>query len=171
MLAYIIKRTYKRDLFPFNSSFHKNYFNLLNIKQEYNIDLKKLKANYLSLQKVYHPDKGNFDHQMSTHINVANNTLRDPVQRGVYILSLEGIDLGASKVSPRVVESFFKLSEDVEELHDNPKELKKIKTILSAEILSLKDLIHYTYMDRDLKQMEKLVIELEFKYKILNKIN
>jgi len=75
-----------------------NYYLLLGLKQEFDISQEQLAANHLKLQKAIHPD--NFANASSAEkleamkqvslINDAFQLLKDPYQRGVYLLTLSG---------------------------------------------------------------------------------
>ncbi|MBP7934772.1 MAG: Fe-S protein assembly co-chaperone HscB [Phycisphaerae bacterium] len=73
-------------------------FELFSINREYDIDPKVLHHKYLCLSRVIHPDlaSGEAGHQrsqslnLSAELNRAYDTLRDPVARAEYLLSLAG---------------------------------------------------------------------------------
>lgn len=57
----------------------------------FDIDLKKLKGEFLKLQAAVHPDKLYNDgvgQSWSSWINRAHETLKDPLQRAIYLVSL-----------------------------------------------------------------------------------
>mgnify|MGYP000748913885 CR=1 FL=1 len=78
-----------------------NYFQLFAIEVIFDVDLNQLSQTYQTLQKAVHPDK--FAHassqeqliavQKSSEINDAYQTLRHPLKRAEYILTLRGVDL------------------------------------------------------------------------------
>lgn len=78
-----------------------NYFQLFGIEVIFDIDLNQLSQAYQTLQKAAHPDK--FAHassqeqlfavQKSAEINEAYQTLKQPLKRAEYILTLRGVDL------------------------------------------------------------------------------
>ena len=78
-----------------------NYFQLFAIEQSFDVDLNLLSQTYQNLQKAVHPDK--FAHassqeqllavQKSAEINDAYQTLKQPLKRAKYILTLRGVDL------------------------------------------------------------------------------
>lgn len=77
-----------------------DYFAFLGLPQSYDIDLSALSARYRELQKMLHPDK--FAHlseserrrsvQYTAHLNEALATLKSPLKRAQYLLSLNGFD-------------------------------------------------------------------------------
>jgi len=78
-----------------------NYFQLFGIEVNFDVDLNQLSQTYQTLQKKVHPDK--FAHassqdqllavQKSAEINDAYQTLKHPLKRAEYILTLRGVDL------------------------------------------------------------------------------
>ena len=74
----------------------KNYFQLFDLSESYGLDLNKLTAEYHRLQLEYHPDKQSgaseedrIAAQMAaSYINDAYETLKSPLKRAAYVLSL-----------------------------------------------------------------------------------
>ncbi len=85
--------------------FSKNHFELFGLPSSYVIDANQLAERYLELQRVMHPDryaKGSAQErrlsmQGSIRINEAYETLKDPIHRARYLLSLKGIDMDLQK--------------------------------------------------------------------------
>jgi len=77
-----------------------DFFALFNIPRHYRLDVASLERNYRNLQSQVHPDK--FAHlseserrlsmQWATRVNEGYQTLRDPLARARYLLSLHGVD-------------------------------------------------------------------------------
>lgn len=82
------------------SSFQQDFFQLLRLPARFQIDTTLLEQNYLSLQSQVHPDK--FAHmpeserrvsmQWATRVNEAYQTLRKPLDRARYLLTLQGVE-------------------------------------------------------------------------------
>jgi molecular chaperone HscB len=80
--------------------FSRNHFELFGLAPVFRIDAAALDAAYRRLQSDVHPDRfaGGDDAQKrialqsSARVNEAYRTLRDPLQRARYLLSLQGID-------------------------------------------------------------------------------
>ncbi len=80
--------------------FQQNFFQLFSLPQHFRLDSAQLEQQFHALQTRVHPDK--FAHlseaerriamQWSTRVNEAYQTLRSPVRRGRYLLSLHGVD-------------------------------------------------------------------------------
>ena len=83
--------------------FSRNHFELFGFRPEYRIDARLLERGYRELQRSVHPDRfasaGDAQRrlalQASARVNEAYRTLRDPVARAEYLLSLRGIDANA----------------------------------------------------------------------------
>lgn len=82
-----------------------DYFAYFDLPRAYAMDRNLLESRYLERSKQFHPDRV---HSMSEHdkriamerssaINVAYQTLRDPVKRAEYLVKLGGIDLNSSE--------------------------------------------------------------------------
>ncbi len=80
--------------------FQQNYFRLFGVAQSFKLDTAQLELNFRSLQAQIHPDKSahlpdaeqRLAMQRSTLVNEAYQTLRSPIRRARYLLSLQGVD-------------------------------------------------------------------------------
>ena len=87
----------------------KNYFELFGLPVGFIIDGAELVGRYRELQRVVHPDRyanateqeQRLSLQQTTRINEAFETLKNPVTRAQYLLSLHGIDMQAEKETTR----------------------------------------------------------------------
>ncbi len=76
-----------------------NFFTLLDVPQQFAVDLKRIKQRFRALQRDYHPDRfvrstpreQRLAVQMSAHLNTALATLENPVSRAMHLLALQGI--------------------------------------------------------------------------------
>lgn len=75
-----------------------DYYKLFGISISYNINTNDLQAKMRNLQQEYHPDNFASDESkslwalsVSSHINHAYQTLAKPLDRAIYLLSLNGI--------------------------------------------------------------------------------
>lgn len=78
-----------------------NYFELFELPFEFEVNTDSLMDTYRELQRAVHPDK--FAHkgeheqllavQKSAEVNDAFETLKDPLRRAEYMLSVQGIDI------------------------------------------------------------------------------
>lgn len=111
----------------------KNHFELFGLPVTFDIDTGDLVARYREVQRRVHPDKfanasdqdRRLSLQMTALINEAFQTLKDPVRRGRYLLSLRGIDLGDetdTAMDPAFLMEQIELRENLEAVKqaDNP---------------------------------------------------
>ncbi|WP_150537774.1 Fe-S protein assembly co-chaperone HscB [Neisseria flavescens] len=79
------------------------YFNLFQLEPSFNIDIEALEQTYRALAARFHPDKfasaSAFEQKqavmMSSTINDAYRTLKNPIDRAAYLLKSQNIDADA----------------------------------------------------------------------------
>ena len=84
------------------ADFSRNHFELLGVPLSYAVDLARLESGYRALQSQVHPDRfaaateaeRRVAMQWAARANEAYRTLRDPVGRARYLLSLKGFETG-----------------------------------------------------------------------------
>ena len=113
-----------------------NYFQLFGIEESFDVDLNQLSSLYQTLQKAVHPDR--FAHassqeqliavQKSAYINDAYQTIKLPLKRAEYLLTLRGVDM------PNEQKSFSDVSFLMHqmELHEMLAEIKSADDIDDA---------------------------------------
>ena len=113
-----------------------DYFTLFGLPARYQLDTQALSLRFQDLQRQYHPDKFSSGSQaeqlaavqQSATINQAWQTLRHPLMRAEYLLSLHGFDLASEQHTVRdtaflmeqlekVLKDYFDLSARVKEMH------------------------------------------------------
>ncbi|MFZ5574224.1 MAG: Fe-S protein assembly co-chaperone HscB [Pseudomonadota bacterium] len=80
--------------------FSRTHFELFGLPPTYALDRERLDAAYRELQNAVHPDRfaaqpeaeQRVAMQWATRVNEAYQTLKHPVNRGVYLLKLQGVD-------------------------------------------------------------------------------
>jgi molecular chaperone HscB len=104
-----------------------DYYALLGIPRGLNVSLDELQMSYYALSRELHPDrfmqKPEAERQraldMSSALNDAYRTLKDPIKRAQYLLGLEGFDIGEQRskdVPPELLEEVFELNMALEEM-------------------------------------------------------
>ena len=104
----------------------RNYFEFFDLPQNLAIDLKDLEKRFYALSRKYHPDvhtrKGATERaeaeEATAILNDAYRTLRDPIKRAMYLLKLEGFDVGeqgTKDVPPELLEEVFEFNMALEE--------------------------------------------------------
>ncbi|WP_206951889.1 Fe-S protein assembly co-chaperone HscB [Trinickia acidisoli] len=87
------------------SSIQDSHFDLFHLPTRFALDLEALEHAYRTVQAQVHPDRfaaageaqKRIAMQWATRANEAYQTLRDPLKRATYLLSLRGVDVGASE--------------------------------------------------------------------------
>jgi len=117
-----------------------NYFSLLGLPVSFVIDKNKLTSNYHDIQKSIHPD--NFANatdlerrlsvQKAAQINDALQTLKNPLQRSIYLLSLYDIELGENNnsVDPAFLMEQMELRENLSCVSDKTDPFAELDIIL-----------------------------------------
>jgi molecular chaperone HscB len=104
-----------------------DYYELLGIPRILNLSLEDLQQRYYALSRELHPDRFMQKPEaeraraldMSSALNDAYRTLKDPIKRAQYLLGLEGFDIGEQRskdVPPELLEEVFELNMALEEM-------------------------------------------------------
>jgi molecular chaperone HscB len=83
-----------------NHSASENYFHFFGLSPQFSLDLAQLDLAYLAIQKEVHPDRHTqgsdseqrIAMQMATLANTAHQTLKHPIQRGLYLCKMHGVE-------------------------------------------------------------------------------
>lgn len=168
-----------------NLDLQQDYFSLFDIASNFQIDAALLEQNYRVLQSQVHPDK--FSHlseterrismQLATRVNEAYQTLRSPLNRARYLLSLHGVDTLEETNTAMPVDFLMqqmewrealaeatlnKNSSVVEKIEEMVKRLKKtLEQELALQIDNVHDYNAASGIVRKLKFIEKLAEEVD----------
>jgi molecular chaperone HscB len=104
-----------------------DYYELFGIPRGLNLSLDDLQKRFYELSRQLHPDRFMQKPEaerlraldMSSGLNDAYRTLKDPVKRAQYLLNLEGFDIGEQRskdVPPELLEEVFELNMALEEM-------------------------------------------------------
>jgi molecular chaperone HscB len=104
-----------------------DYYALLGISPALSVSLEALQQRYYQLSRELHPDrflrKPEVERQraleMSSALNDAYRTLKDPIKRAQYLLGQHGFDIGEQRskdVPPQLLEEVFELNMALEEM-------------------------------------------------------
>lgn len=104
-----------------------DYFELLGIPRSLNLSLDTLQQRYYELSRELHPDRfmrsPEAERQraldLSSALNDAYRTLKDPVKRAHYVLMREGFEVAEQRskdVPPELLEEVFELNMALEEM-------------------------------------------------------
>ena len=121
-----------------NLSASDDYFRFFGLNQQFKIDLPRLDQAYLAIQKEVHPDRHargsdseqRLAMQMATLANTAYQILKNPVQRGLYICQLHGVDAKLETNTAMPAAFLMKQMEWRENLDDQVDHLEALEALM-----------------------------------------
>ena len=121
-----------------NPSASDNYFQFFGLNQQFKIDLPVLDQAYLAIQKEVHPDRHargsdteqRLAMQMATLANSAYQTLKNPVQRGLYLCQLHGVDAKLETNTAMPAAFLMKQMEWRENLDERAEDLPALESMM-----------------------------------------
>lgn len=170
---------------PSGFNFQQNHFQLFGLPQSFAIDATQLDLHYRALQAQVHPDKSahlseteqRLAMQHSTQVNEAYQTLRKPLSRARYLLSLQGVDTQEETNTAMPLEFLMEQMEwreavaearDVEVLDELAarlhRETRDLEDKLAGKIDNEKNYADAAGLVRKLRFMEKLAEEIHSAY-------
>lgn len=166
-----------------NPSASDDYFRFFGLNQQFKIDLPALDQAYLAIQREVHPDRHargsdaeqRLAMQMATLANTAFQTLKNPIQRGLYLCKLHGVDakLETNTAMPAAFlmkqmewrETLDEQAEDLPALEALMTEVEESKESILAEIAQAidgaKNYDRATELLRGLLFIDKFAVELD----------
>ena len=101
-----------------------DYFTFLDLFRKLRIDEVELEKTFYSLSRQFHPDyfmnasaeERQASIERSSMLNDAYRTLRDPIARAKYLLTLEGYKEAEKRAPADLLEEVFELNMQIEEL-------------------------------------------------------
>lgn len=170
------------------SDLTKNHFELFSMQASFDIDLNELESRFRKLQKEFHPDRfvsvseqeRRIAMQLTAQINEAYQTLIDPLNRGSYLLKLNGIDIKDetdTKMDASFLMEQMELREQLDAVKNDSHPDEKIRilseTIKSGQINRITELQecfkNITITGKKIRARE-LVREMQFLEKITRQI-
>lgn len=162
------KESAEQNLFK-NISSSANYFSLLKVKPSFDVDVEELKKNFTNLQRVLHPDKfatatqeeQDQSSELSSRVNQAFKTLQDPHQRGLYLLSLKGVEVkedeSDSDLRGDFLEEVMDMNERVAEAREGETDkLLRLRQEVNEILKSLESDISTAFKRKEADNLENL---------------
>ncbi|HZW25215.1 MAG TPA: Fe-S protein assembly co-chaperone HscB [Gallionella sp.] len=170
---------------PAGFNFQQDHFQLFGLPQSYAIDAMQLDQHYRALQAQVHPDKSahlseteqRLAMQHSTQVNEAYQTLRKPLSRARYLLSLHGVDTQEDTNTAMPVDFLMEQMEwreavaeadDVSVLDELEarlhRETRELENELAGKLDDEKNYADAAGLVRKLRFMEKLAEEIRSAY-------
>ncbi len=130
-----------------NPSASDDYFRFFGVEQKFNLDLSALDQAYLAIQKEVHPDRyargsdteQRLAMQMATLANTAFQTLKNPIQRGLYLCQLHGVDARLETNTAMPAAFLMKQMEWRESLEDQDEDLGALEALAEEVDQSKRD--------------------------------
>ena len=130
-----------------NPSASDDYFRFFGLNQQFKIDLPVLDQAYLAIQKEVHPDRHargsdterRLAMQMATLANSAFQTLKNPVQRGLYLCQLHGVDAKLETNTAMPAALLMKQMEWRENLDEQAEDLQALEALMEEVESSRQD--------------------------------
>jgi molecular chaperone HscB len=130
-----------------NPSASDNYFRFFGVEQQFNLDLAALDQAYLAIQKEVHPDRHargsdteqRLAMQMATLANTAFQTLKNPIQRGLYLCQLHHVDAHLETNTAMPAAFLMKQMEWRENLEDQEDDLGALEALAEEVEKSKRD--------------------------------
>jgi len=172
--------------------FKQNHFHLFGLAESFRIDQPLLDQQYRSLQSLVHPDKSahlpdteqRLAMQRATLVNEAYQTLKNPLRRARYLLSLQGVetqeesntamplDFLTAQIEWREAVGDAQQARDVDALVRLETRMKQetleLEAQLAVQIDVAKDYAEAAGLVRKLRFMEKLAEEIHAAYDALD---
>jgi molecular chaperone HscB len=129
-----------------------DYFRVLGVPRVFALDLADVERRYKDTTRILHPDRfARADPQArraslerSIQLNDAWQTLKDPVRRAEYLLSLHGVDIGDRAGGGRADQSGAHVTLPVPQ-------------VLLLEVMELREALAQAQADKDLREVEALI--------------
>ena len=152
-----------------------NHFELFDLPATLDIDLARLKANYLNLQQQYHPDKALNKAEaltQSSDINQAYKVLSQVDSRAAYLLALVKQDhhLDQSIGDFEFLQSALEIREQLDEAQQ-PEQLDSLKLEVQHWIEGLVREFKIDYAEQDWTEARDTVRKLRFFQRVMNDID
>jgi len=153
-----------------------NYFHLFEQKVSFDINLNDLNQRFKRLQMLSHPDKHvmasdrerQYSENNSFVINRGYKTLRDPYERGLYLLKLsktgipENESIGETGIDSQFLTNIMKLNEDIEENYESKEKLLSIFNDNKHKMNETLDEISDAFNSRDIIRAKELLSKFKF---------
>ena len=147
-----------------------NYFTLLEISPNFDVNLESLELSFFTKLKKIHPDKfinfTSLEKDIATNnaaiLNAAYETLINPLLKARYILELHGYIVdGTVKISSSVMSELFILREELEDV-SSIHELNHIESLIKEILKNLWNDISFKFKQKLYKEAVQIYVDINF---------
>jgi molecular chaperone HscB len=132
-----------------------DYFRVLGVPPAFAIDMAELERRYKDTTKVLHPDRyaradaraRRASLERSVQLNEAWRTLKDPIRRAEYLLSLHGVDMGEMAGGGRPDQSGAHTT-------------LPVPHVLLMEVLELREALAEAQSNKDFREIDALIAKV-----------
>jgi molecular chaperone HscB len=153
-------------------------FRRLGVEPNFDLDLDVIEKRYLGFQRAIHPDRfaakppkeRALAEQQAVALNEAYETLKDPLRRAAYLLSLKGIDAAVSKdETVRDPELLMEAMEAREALMEatSIEKVEKLQVKAGADAIAILSDLSKAFASDDLNAANRLTTRLKYLRKYL----
>ncbi len=157
-----------------------NHFQILDLEQKYDIDLKLLKTQYLSKQALYHPDRAKSESERMKNLNIsmqlndAYKILQDDYMRAEYLVKILGQQFDdvilRNQVTQDDLEQIMELHEQLDST-DNLNELQQMKTDKLNEKMQIVTLLTKYFHKNNLTKAIDITVRLKYLTNLVKNID
>jgi molecular chaperone HscB len=156
-----------------------DHFRRLGLEPDFDVDLDTVEKRYLGFQRAIHPDRfatrpakeRAFAEAQAVALNQAYETLKDPLRRAAYLLSLKGIDASVSKdETVRDPELLMEAMEAREALMEatSIEKVEKLQAEAGADAIAILSDLSRAFASDDLEAANRLTTRLKYLRKYLD---
>lgn len=156
----------------------KNYYDLFDLKLQFVINKADLAKKFKQLQSQLHPDKFSNKNQeeqsisetYSSYLNKAYSILQNPLERGLYLLSLENvfIEEDSKGTDQKLLIEILMLNEELDDA-STIEELEELHTKVRDTIDTLTEQINVSFEQKDFNQAKELLTKMKYYVTLDNK--
>jgi molecular chaperone HscB len=155
-----------------------DHFRRLGLEPDFDVDVDIVEKRYLGFQRAIHPDRfatkpakeRALAERQAVALNEAYETLKDPLRRAAYLLSLKGIDAAVSKDEtvrdPELLMEAMEAREALMEATSIDK-VEKLQAKAGADAIGILSDLSKAFASDDLKAANRLTTRLKYLRKYL----
>ena len=163
---------------------NQNFFQLFELAESFDLDLDKLAEKYHAQQVEVHPDKFAAANeqdkmravQLTSYLNEAYSTLKSPIKRAAYLLTINGLDVESVNQNDLGMDLLLEQMQLRESLDDLPKdesaltELDRLKSDVSEKLSSKQLIFSKDIESGEFEKAKRIFHELQFLHKLFLEI-
>lgn len=149
-----------------------NYFQLIGVDENYDLKINEVQNKYRQLQNLLHPDRFSnsterekeLSENLSSLVNKAYGTLSHPLQRGLYMLKLNNVEIpeGTTSLNPGFLMEIMEKNEEVEAAS---KDADKVLNLVKENRKILEDYsrqVSAAFQQNDLQLAKKILVKMKY---------